>query len=525
MVAAVSTSLWKGSCPGVALKHAILVSSAFIIALACAGPLNAAQWRKLATPRYTIITHASDRLTRSVASDFDDFLGLLDRIVVVKPDALRPLTIVLFADDSEFDPFKPLTPEGTNIDYVSEEEPGVRTTSVIGSQNGWTAIGVAAQEGIGGQDYNNWTRKAVSAGGVMWYLAALKTPAPPAVMHGMTRMLSNYKREITHGVVGNITPGAVRILNQWPLIPVNQLFTMTQMEAITGHNRVLFANESWALVEYLMFSKWSVQRHAFSTFWEALRDGSPADEALVKALGPDGAARINTDLSAFIHSTRYVLKIEMGEEIENHDPIVPADPMEVEIALTKATMVSRHGSLVAHADAAVAASRGRPEAYDIRAEALAATNAAPADVEKAVEDALAHGSRSACTVWQDAAFRFSRIGDPASPDKARAVINLAEQAANLDLRFRPSFDLVAKALVFSDRVTDDDAKFLAFARTTFPWDRWILIGQSAIHAKTGDPEGAGQLRERALSDDRRLNPNQIAEIKAFVAHLGETASR
>src|ERR1035441_6666137 len=55
---------------------------------------------------------------------------------------------------------------------------------------------------------------------------------------------------------------------------------------------------------------------------------------------------------------------------------------------------------------------GRPEAYDIRAEALAASNAAPADVEKAIEDALAHGSRSACTVWQDAAFRSEAGGKP-----------------------------------------------------------------------------------------------------------------
>jgi len=349
----------------------------------------------------------------------------------------------------------------------------------------------------------------------------------------MVRVFADYKREITHGILGNVTPegagrrnsAAAQILQNWPLIPVSQLFRMTQMDAITGHNRVIFDHESWALVEYLMFSKWSMERHAFSTFWKALRDGFAPEEALVKALGPDGAARIDTDLSSFLHSTRYVMKIEMGEEIENRDPIVPADPMEVEIALTKATMISRHGSPVSHADAAVAASRGRSEAYDIRAEALAASKAAPAEVEKAVEDAQTHGSRSAWTAWKKADIRFNQIGDPAaSPKDARAVVNLAEQAANLDFRFRPSFNLMAQALAFADRVTDDDAKFMAVARVTFPWDRWILIGQSAIHAKTGDPDGARQLRERALSDDRTLDPTQLSEIRAFVSRLGEGAS-
>ncbi|MGD1031827.1 MAG: hypothetical protein ABSA05_11885 [Opitutaceae bacterium] len=517
---------------GPAPQRAFHVIFTLLVALASACSLNAAEWRKLSTPRYTIITHASDRLTRHVASDFDDFLGFLDRFVVAKPEGLTPLTIVLFADDGEFDPYKPVTPEGVNVDYVPEELMEVWTTSMTGTQNGWTTIGAAAQD-YGSprqarqaefQDYGYQTERGVLEGGVYWYLSALKTPAPPAVTRGMASMFGGFKREITHGVLGAINRDEMLILDQWPLIPVKQLLTMTEMEAVTGHNRVLFNVESRAFVQYLMFSKWSMDRHAFSTYWQALRDGYPSEEAMLKALGPDWETKVNTDLSAFIHSTRYLLRIEMGEEIENKDPIVPADAMEVEIALTKATMVSRHGQPVAHADAAVAASRGRPEAYDIRAEALAASKAAPADIAKAVDDALAHGSRSAWTAWKKADFRFSQIANPAaSPKGARAVVNLAEQAANLDFRFRPSFNLMAQALAFSDRVTDDDAKFMAFARARFPWDRWILIGQSAIHAKTGDPEGARQLRERALSDDRTLDPRQLAEIKAFVARMGEGA--
>jgi hypothetical protein len=519
---------WLGFSP----LNAFRVFSTVLIAMACGIPLNAAEWSKLETPRYTIISHVPDRLTRSVASDLDDFLGLFNRLVVVEPRSLQPLTIVLFDGDSELDPYKPLTPDGINIDWVSEEKAEVWTTSVTGSRNGWMAVAVAAQAGITGEDYNFLTRRAVLTGVVRWYLEAMKTPVPPAVTFGMQRLFSDYRREITHGVLGNVTPDgegrkgqdSAIILGHWPLIPVKQLLAMTQMEAITGHNRVVFDQESWALVEYLLFSKWSTERHAFTTFWGALGDGFTPEEALVKALGPDGAANIDTDLSAFLHSMRYVVKIEMGKEVENKDPIVPADPMDVAIALTKATMISGHGSPVSDADAAVAASHGRSEAYDIRAEALAASKAAPVDVEKAVEDALAHGSHGAFTAWEYAAYRFSQIGDPAaSPKETRAVVNLAEKAANLDFRYRASFDLLAKALVFSDHVTDDDAKFMEFARTNFPWDRWILIGQSAIHARTGDSEGARQLRERAVSDDRTLNPKQLAEVKAFVALKGVAA--
>ena len=484
--------------------------------MACAGPLHAArEWRKLATPRYTIFTHASDHLTRDMASDFDEFLGVVDRFVIIEPENLKPLTIVLFADDSEFDSYKPLAADGRNIDYIPAEREDVRMGSETASLNGWTTIAVAAE------DYEHQTRHVLLAGGVYWHLDALRMPATPAVAHGTAMLLSTFKREITHGELGRAPPGYVRVLDQWDLIPVKRLLTMTLQDSVASDTRVRFNAESWALVHYLMFSKWAAQRHAFSTFWEALRDGAAPQDALVKALGPDGVASINIDLHAYIHSSRYLVKIPMGPRVENHDPIVAAGPMELEIALAKAAMGGgRAPGALAHADAAVAAANGRPEAYDIRAEAVVFSKAPEADVEKAVDEALAHGSREAWTICEKASFRFGRITDPAaSPRELRAVIDLAEQAANLNPRLRSPFNLLAKAVTLSDHVTAVDAKLMAFAQSHFPADRWILVGQSAIYAKTGNLERARQLRDQALSEDIRLDPHQIPSIRAFLASV------
>ncbi len=495
-------------------RQSLRIFSAVLIAAACAGPLHATEWRKLSTPRYTIYTHTSDGLTRDVASDFDDFIGFLSRIIVVDPRSLKPLTIVIFADDREFDPFKPLTADGRNIDYVSQEFPDVFTGSNTGSLDGWTTIAMAAQ------DYEYETRHAAFFGGVGWYLDGLGIEAPPAVVHGTARMLSTFKREITHGELGIAPPRFERLLDQWRLMPVKELFALTQDDAIEAHNRVLFNVESWAFAHYLMFAKEPAKRHAFSAFWQALRDGSSAQEALVKALAPEGAAAVDTSLRSYMHGMRYTIKVSLGEESENRDPIVPADPMEVEIAMAKSAMVASLGSAVAHANAAVAASNGRPEAYDMRAEALAASKMPAASLRQAVDDAMAHGSRSAWTVCADATFQFGRVGGAGiSSQDARAAVNLAERAANLDLRYRPAFDLLARELVFADHVTDDDVKFLAFARARFSSDRWILIGQSAVCAKRGDSAGEKRLREQALSEGGGLDVSQLAETKAFVLSL------
>jgi hypothetical protein len=501
---------------GVASQPVFRVFSAFLIAMACAGPLNAArEWRKLATPRYTIFTHASDHLTRDMASDFDEFLGVVDRFVIIEPENLKPLTVVLFADDSEFNPYKPLAADGRNIDDIPAERLDVRMGSETSGLFGWTTIAVAAQ------DYEHQTRHALFGGGVYWHLDALRMPMNPAVAHGTAMLLSTFRREITHGELGLAPPRYVSVLDKWDLIPVKQLLTMRLLDAVASDTRVRFNAESWALVHYLMFSKWAAQRHAFSTFWEALRDGVAPDDALVKALGPDGAASIDIDLRSYIHSSRYLVKIPLGPRVENRNPIVPADPMEVEIALTRAAMGGRRtpGAL-AHANAAVAAANGRPEAYDIRAEAVAFSKASDADVDKAVDEALAHGSRDGWTVCQKAISRFGRIADPAaSQQELRAVIDLAEQAANLNPRLRSPFNLLAKAVAFSDHVTANDAKLMAFAQSHFPADRWILIGQSAIYAKNGDVEKAQQLRNQALSDDIRLDPHQLPAIRAFLASV------
>jgi len=91
----------------------------------------------------------------------------------------------------------------------------------------------------------------------------------------------------------------------------------------------------------------------------------------------------------------------------------------------------------------------------------------------------------------------------------------------MDLRFRPAFDLLAQALADADHVTDDDAKFLVFARSHFPSDRWILVGASAICAKRGDSKGSSRLRELALAEDGGLNPYQLPEVKRFLSGRGQ----
>jgi len=61
------------------------------------------------------------------------------------------------------------------------------------------------------------------------------------------------------------------------------------------------------------------------------------------------------------------------------------------------------------------------------------------------------------------------------------------------------------------------ARCLSAANPSLDSELSRRIGQSAILAKTGDPDGARQLRERAPSDDRTL-------IEAFSAHQSQAVA-
>ena len=197
--------------------------------------------------------------------------------------------------------------------------------------------------------------------------------------------------------------------------------------------------------------------------------------------------------------------------------IVLAEPAELDIALAKAALAGKRDSALGYANGAVAAAGDRPEPYAIRAEVLERVKAPAADLRRAVDEALARGSQNGWILYRAADDRLADAGGRrAPPAQARAVANLAEQAANADRRLRPAFDLIARAVYLSDRVTEDDGNFLAAARSRFPADRWILIGQSAIARAHGDAEGAKRLTAMALGEGEGLSKSQLPEIRGFL---------
>jgi len=351
-------------------------------------------------------------------------------------------------------------------------------------------------------------------------MSALHIRAPAALRSGTSRMLGLFEEGSDYARFGRPNRLFLQILGRWELIPVEKLLLIrNQEEIVDAHLRMTFTAESWAFAHYLLFAQVPMKRHAFSTFWAASKEGLSPHEALVRALGPEGAAHIDASLQSYLHGISYTVSLPYDHSGRGLSPLGAADPAEVEVALAKVGCVAQPALGLAHAEAAIAVAHG-PEAYEIRAEILVRTHAPASRIREAVDAALAQGSHAAWILTHDAEGKLSQAGGrQASPTQNRAAVNQAEKAVRTDRDYQPAFDLLARALFYSDHVSRDDGKFLAFGREQFPDDRWLLVGESALARRTGQESQAAALETEALSDSPLLDPGQLTAVRAYLAAL------
>jgi hypothetical protein len=492
----------------------MLLKKLLLLALAVAGAapsLSARPWRKLVTPRFTVMSEVSDGLTHDVATDFGDYLTMLQRVLPLKSGRLRPLTIILFDRDRELDDYKPVTKRGQLVDRT--EQGWDFTIGAVASKGyPWTVIAVSTE------NYRGQLRQLMFEAGAKWYLDGVSFPLPYAVRAGIAEVLGSYHRELNHGLVGLPVFSYAAIERRYAPLPVAKLLQVTDEAEVTeSGNLIMFTAESWAFAHYLLFAKSSVQDNAFNKFWVALRERVPVSEALTRAVGSERAARIDLEIRDYLHGTQYVGQIATGDKVENRDPLVPPGPGELELALGRAAAANHAADAQRRAAEAIAAGAG-PEAYALRAELVVRSDAGEPEKRAAVEEALARGAQNAFLLSLAASARLE--GAPHHSPEAREAVNLAEQAANSDLNFEDAFDTAAQALAYADHVTPADKQFMDYGRVRFPDDRFILLGESELARRRGEGEAADRMQALALSDSPALNARQRAAAAAWVRALG-----
>jgi hypothetical protein len=104
------------------------------------------------------------------------------------------------------------------------------TVAAISSHGyGWDVIAVSTE------NYFGRVRGVTLQTGAEWYLTGLGFSAPAALSHGTAEVLGTYQRQLTHGILGTPVGSYAKLVENYPLIPLDKLLAPGSFDDAANH--------------------------------------------------------------------------------------------------------------------------------------------------------------------------------------------------------------------------------------------------------------------------------------------------
>lgn len=453
------------------------------------------RWLRISTPEFVVITSLNEKEGLAWAGDFAQYVATL-RTMFKQSTALPPLVLVVFARESDFKKYRPLSADGR-----PQEVAGFFSRNLT-----WSVAGLA------GSDVDEETRRTIFHEGVHWFLSTLERSNPVWIEEGMAEVFSTFKVAKNQAEWGHPIIPHVALLRRHGLMPMERLL-LTSSDELFGkdesHTTAVYA-QSWAFAHYLLFGKHEIPTSALGDYAEAVGEAGP-DEAFRRAFGRDYKAMQKQFKDYIDGGTYYVRRRELAKF--EAPKLETASRLDVEEALGRLAIGAQLWPLAAtHGRAAVAAAPEDPRAHGLLGTALRMAddrNGAVAEFTRAVElgskDALPYFELAVEEHNQNAADGPS-LSAPLSPDIARRVANRYERAINLHPRFQIAYQNLASILSAAETVSQEDRRFLEFGRRIWPTNLAIQVGLAVLSRHEGDKSGAIEQLNRVLAAPAGSDP-------------------
>lgn len=435
------------------------------------------RWRQLQAPHYVVLSGLDDARTRAWAAEFDQFIATVGAELRIDPAFLPPLTVVLFASEAEFDPWRPAKPSG---------EVARNVLGVFHRRETWGVIGLAAARRDGA------TRATIFHEAVHWLTSARATPLPRWRSEGLAELYSTFRVAGRSARWGDAIPAHLADLRgHGPLPMADFLAAGTSLFDDDGHTGRWYA-QAWALA------------HAAELGGDArARSADPA--------AADGALR---DWLAQPHRLRPASA--PAARVPNPPVLSDASAARVHEALARLALGAADVSL-AHRHAA-ALQRLEPDSarsHELRAYL--------AQHEEDLDAAVAHAQAAVAAGSRDAEMHLVTAAAELPVDEAARARRLAalRTALALNPRSLGGHTLLLDALRAST-ATSEDIALLAAGRRWQPGNGVLALGLAEQRYRAGDREQArGELarllREEAAQDGPALDEAQRAYARALLA--------
>lgn len=246
---------------------------AFLLALSVfSASAKDPEWIEGHSAHFHVISNAGDKKSSKVTVRMEEFRHLLTVMLPrLRYDPPVPTTVVLFANDKSFRPYKPLTPEGRPKDIAGLFQPGHEAMFLMMDTSDPRAEHIAYHEYVHLVMHLNF--------GV----------SPLWLEEGMATFYESTEIDGARNKVGFPQIDYYQHLRRNSLIPLDVLLTVGHDSPYYNDSakQQLFYGESWLLVHYLMTADKGSHRAEFANLIDLLRSGMPPAAAFQQALGMD----------------------------------------------------------------------------------------------------------------------------------------------------------------------------------------------------------------------------------------------
>jgi hypothetical protein len=453
-------------------------------------------WRMATTPNYRILSELNDRDTADWMRDFDQYILSVSDLLRMDIRRLPPLTVIVFARDKDYTPYKLMRPNGTTANVAGQ---------FIARQT-WSMMAMAYDA------LDDQSRRAIHHEATHWLMSIDQAAQPAWFSEGIAELFSTFERHGDKVAWGKPIADHLLTLRDSGLTPLESFLVEPSALFDRDDHTEQFYAQAWAFTHFLMFSDNFSRRPLMIKFLQTYRTES--GEATVKAVFGPSLPDIEHAFHVYVAERRWTYAMEPVKVAADPPPLQSAPPALVQASLGFLALGAGRPELAKqHADKSLELDGAAPEGHALLAYLAQDGNHFDQAATEA-DAALQLGSRDS-GLYMLLGDSYGDGANSLKPDAQRTRVSMYENAINLTPWRIDAFDRLSEALFSLDKPRPEDAKFLSVGIRAFPGDDWLRVGNAMVTERLGQRDEAKQAIEAVLRPDSRLDPQQ----RAFASNL------
>ena len=484
-----------------------------VLAMTAASPVATQPrdgWIRARTRHFDIVSNATEREVRSLASNLEQFVVVVSRILGTTAAPGVPVTVMAFRDDRSFRPFKPLYDgKPTNISGFFQR---TRHATLI-------ALDInASREGRPfAVIFHEYTHVLSGDAGRRW---------PAWLAEGLAEFYSTFEADGDRVTLGAPIAGHLYLLRQGLMMPLGQLFGVDRQSPIynEGLRQNTFYAESWAFAHYLMLGNNTSRQPHLRQFIQSIGDGEPVEPAFRKVFTADDAT-LETELRGYISRRAF--------PVTTYRLTAPVGVSAIEVRPLSLAQGEWHlGNLLLQTDRldeaeasfkrAMTLDEGDPGPYE--GLGFLALHRNQSDVAAGyLEEAIARKSRNYLAHYTYAdTLQRQLSGGALTPGAIQPILDSAGAAAALEPGFLPARHLLGWAYLSlkSDQAWSEGIRIMTEAHDAFPSDGRIAVMLAGLQARRREYDAA-KTHLNAVLASRLTDDSLRTEARALLIQVEE----